>query len=526
MLSITKRTISIILSLAILITCANFCVNATDSEDVTIIKTVEQLNAIRNNLDENGKIYGKYRLGANITFSEGETFVPLGCSDSGGASAAFIGEFDGDGYTIKNITLKSNAASHSTLYLGLFSSNNGTIKNLIMENVNLEVTKCNYLSAGALAGTMYSSSGRGKIINCYVSGDINLQNPNVAVYSRMGGIVGTATAGATIEKVLNNANVKYESGSESVMLGGIVGENGAKVFGCGNNGNIEVVTKKGAYVGGIVGCISGTASVVQDCFNSGEIKAESDATCCLGGIVGSIGVANGITTKLLYNCNAGKVIPTANFEGGAYTGQMESVASGAIIGSFSGESRDNYYLEGTYSVASSKGTVSATKTTVEEMRNVAFDMVNTWYLPTNSSSIPQLKAWKNVVSIDINFPRDIDKVYRMVDISEPLLANAVYDDGSSEVINRASITHSPLAFGENTAGVSWRGESAETTFNTYYAGDSDFNGVVTVADILRGLDAITNGTELGVGMVAADVDKNSILNVTDIISTRKIILED
>lgn len=526
MLSISKRIFSLLLSLVILITCANIGVTAIDSEDVIIIKTVEQLNAIRDNVDENGKIYGNYRLGANIVFDENETFEPIGCSSSGGAAAAFIGEFDGDGYTIKNLKLKSNATSHSTLYLGLFSSNNGTIKNLILENVDLVVTKCDYLCAGTIAGQMYSSGGRGKIVNCYVSGNIILQNPSVSYYTRMGGIVGTMYNGTTVNKVLNDLNISYKSNnSESIILGGIAGENGGKVFGCGNKGNIEISIENGVYAGGITGCVIGKTSVIQDCFNSGEIKAESDMTMCLGGIAGALGQGQDVTTKLLCNCNAGKIEPKANFSGGAFTGQMAKVASGAIIGEFSGESRDNYYLEGTYSKAAEKGTINATKVSVEGMRNGALDKLTAWYLPTDTSAIPQLMAWKNIDSIEMVFSREIDKLYETIDINEPVLVQVVYDDGSTELIDKYIIS-SPVVSGENSATFSWRGKSVTATFNTYYAGDTDFNGAVEVTDIVCSLDAITNGTELGIGMAAADVDKNSVLNVTDIVKQRKIVLEN
>lgn len=526
MLSVSKRIFSLLLSLVILITCANIGVTA-DSEDVIIIKTVEQLNAIRDKVDENGKIYGNYRLGANLVFDENETFEPIGCSDSGGATASFVGEFDGDGYTIKNLKLKSNATSHSTLYLGLFSSNNGTIKNLILENVDFVVTKCDYLCAGAIAGTMYGSNGKGKIVNCYVSGDITLQNPKVSYYARIGGIVGTMYNGTTVNKVLNELNISYKSTNiESIILGGIAGDSGGKIFGCGNKGNPEVSTKMSVCAGGIAGCVVGNTSVIQDCFNSGEIKAESDMTMCLGGIAGSIGQAQGVTTKLLYNCNAGKIIPQANFSGGAFTGQMANIASGSIIGSFSGESRDNYYLDGTYSVAASKGELNAAKVSVEEMRNGGIDKITTWYLPTDTSVIPQLRAWKNVVNLELFYAREIDKLYKMVDISEPVKVEAVYDDGSKEIINRAFLEHSSFVLGENSATFSWRGKSGSETFNVYYSGDTDLNGTVEVTDIVCSLDAITNGTELGIGMVAADVDKNSVLNVTDIVKQRKIIFEN
>jgi hypothetical protein len=103
---------------------------------------------------------------------------------------------------------------------------------------------------------------------------------------------------------------------------------------------------------------------------------------------------------------------------------------------------------------------------------------------------------------------------------------AVYDDGSKEIINEAFIEHPTLVFGENSATFSWRGKSGSDVFNTYYPGDTDFDGTVNVTDVVCSLDAITNETELGIGMVAADVDKNSRLNVTDIVKQRKIIFEN
>ncbi len=526
---ILKRVTPVVLSFIILITCFNFSVNATD-DNATIIKTVEQLNAIRENTDANGKIYGNYRLGNNIIFEEGETFLPLGYKEGSNTAADFIGEFDGNGYTIKNITYKSSAESHTTLYLGLFAKNNGTIKNLIIENVGMQVTKCSYLTAGGIVGSMQSASGRGKIINCYVTGNITVENPNVSVYTRLAGVVGTISGGK-VNKVVSEVDINYTTtNDETVILGGIVADSRGHMYGCGNKGNITANVDTHFYAGGIAGYIQGTSAYIQNCFNSGNLEAESNESLCLGGIAGAISNALNtdgtlITkTQLLYNCNTGTITPNAKFSGGSFTSDKVSIASGAIMGFFNGESRDNYYLKGTYSVASSKGSIAAYESTVQGMREAGLDKVTTWYLPLDMNKSPQLQAWKNISSLDINYPSLADAEYKTLSIDDSVGVKARYDDGTSEVIGSAMISESTVKLGENKVTISWRGESEEKTYIGYRAGDVDFNGCVSVNDIITTVDSITNGTDLGMNVVAADMDKNDVLTVTDVVRIRDIIL--
>ena len=202
-----KKALSFFLTASLLITCAFSVVSATETDDgYTVITTVAQLDAIRNNIDESGKIYGKYRLGADIVFSNGETFVPIGNSPTGSTVIMFIGEFDGNGHTIKNLTAKSNVQKHNALYLGLFAYNNGTIKNLKIENFNVKITDCNYLYVGAFSGAMAGINSRGKIINCSANGSINIDKESKSFDTRMGGIVGANSLG-TISDSVSNVNI-------------------------------------------------------------------------------------------------------------------------------------------------------------------------------------------------------------------------------------------------------------------------------------------------------------------------------
>ena len=99
-----------------------------------LIETLEQLNAVRNNLNSH------FKLTADIDLA-GVNWQPIGASTSN----AFGGTFDGNGHTIKNLTINSSQA-----YVGLFGVIKGAkISDLIIESPNVMNTSN---STGALAG--------------------------------------------------------------------------------------------------------------------------------------------------------------------------------------------------------------------------------------------------------------------------------------------------------------------------------------------------------------------------------------
>ena len=81
---------------------------------------MDQLQAVNSNLG------GSYRLIADIDLS-GINFIPLGDGNS------FDGLFNGNGFTIRNLTLDLPASND----LGLFGVNSGTIEYLYL-------SKCRY----------------------------------------------------------------------------------------------------------------------------------------------------------------------------------------------------------------------------------------------------------------------------------------------------------------------------------------------------------------------------------------------
>ena len=227
--------------------------------------------------------YAEYtvNLNADIDLS-GNAWTPIG------TQTAYTGKFNGNGHTIKNLTVSGSSN------LGLFAkaADGAVIDNVILDNVNVNGTS---MYAGALVGNLANST----VSNVKVK-DGTIKGRNYA-----GGIVGYASGNSKIDNCDNAASVEatYRYG------GGIVGyitsnQNGiVTVSGCNNTGNIaNTAPSKGSYTGGIVGQSNG---VIENCTNSGQVTGSGES---LGGVVGEQRTYGSIT-----GCkNTGNVIKDDN----------------------------------------------------------------------------------------------------------------------------------------------------------------------------------------------------------------------
>ncbi len=142
----TKKTrlISLLVTISMLISMvAYFTINVAANTGATPINSAAALQAIADDLD------GDYILTGNIDLN-GVNFKPIGTVD-----APFTGTFDGDGYTISNLTLDSDDN-----FQGLFGVNNGTIRNVKMDST-CSIGGNAYV--GAIAG---KNASTGIIENC------------------------------------------------------------------------------------------------------------------------------------------------------------------------------------------------------------------------------------------------------------------------------------------------------------------------------------------------------------------------
>ena len=249
----------------------NFTVKAVYYKEIS---TKEQLKAIDD-------LWGNYRLTADIDLA-GESWTPLAfyMNDE---EVEFCGTFDGNGFKIKNITINQNGRTEG---IGLFSMNKGTIKNLGVENVNIAISYSGRNGMeyypGHYTGALVGINDGGKIINCYTTGTISMNDSENQI-GDVGGLIGRSSG--TIENCYSTVNVSSTLGSSSVAVGGLVGISGDVIKNCYATGNVTANGKSGAHAGGLVGWVNGQNSEIRNCYATGDVSASSRYSEA-GGLVG------------------------------------------------------------------------------------------------------------------------------------------------------------------------------------------------------------------------------------------------
>ena len=173
MKKLLEKSIAVILSIVLLIGILPVCnyevkaeILSEIPEGYTPIYTFEDLYNVRSNTS------GNYILMNNIDLAE---TAKGGKYDSGSGWACiprFTGVFDGNGYSISNMTLYGTTSEENNI--GFFEKigNNGIVKNLTLDNINIsmnaEKENSRYYHIGGIAGVNF-----GNISNCKVSGNIS-----------------------------------------------------------------------------------------------------------------------------------------------------------------------------------------------------------------------------------------------------------------------------------------------------------------------------------------------------------------
>ena len=315
--------------------------------DPYLIKTAEQLNAVRFHLSAH------YKLMANIDLSKWGQWLPIGDdisynlgNNSKDSQGLFTGIFDGNGHYVKGMTISINQEEpYLTGYgaqrqaFGLFnyvqSSSRGVagIKNLGMVNsrINIKYTRLTGQTdflIGNICGHAWSTTfSKCWTKGCKISVDLTkgpvsgaAGNHSNVVY---GGIVGTAET-IYVNDCGNSASFNLKANpSEDIeaQLGGLVGYSPfIRINRSFNTGNITMqkVNTPFAFVGGIIGRISdpfykNNHGYITDCYNTGKLKG--------GYHMGSIyAYSNGrIFAKRCYN--------TGKMSSCYYKGKFTSISS-------------------------------------------------------------------------------------------------------------------------------------------------------------------------------------------------------
>ena len=278
--------------------------------------------AKRVNAEEYGEKYADtyFELTEDIDLG-GKEWTPVGETVAdlimgGHEYFVFSGNFDGKGYTIKNLTIGTETSPYSGDVCGLFGATSGTIEDVVLENVSINYVGGKYNSAydfrmgGALVG--YSM---GDIVNCTVTGldfKAGSEGGYVALNS-VGGLVGVQDNGTTISD--SRVSGKIEETTKKGNVGGFVGTivKGSSAKYCGADVSVEVTGNgRGIAVGGFVGIGNGVTideTLIENCYATGNITGAEYA----GGFVGNISGLN------ISNCYA-KGNVSNSFVGASFMG--------------------------------------------------------------------------------------------------------------------------------------------------------------------------------------------------------------
>jgi hypothetical protein len=309
-----------------------------------------------------------YKQMDDIDLAPVPNWIPIGTTEH------FTGSYDGNGFTISNLTINDtiNIALNATTgnSLGLFGSiwANAVVKNIGL--VNCSIVGASNPNVGCVGGVV-GFNQFGTVQDCYVTGNVSGESSVGGVVGSSQGFSGTVTGGTVVGggSVLNCYFTGSVSGS--YYTGGVVGHvynsssstsSVTKVQGCYATGDVSGVE----HVGGVVGMSQ--SSIVQNCHATGSVSGE----VWVGGVVG-YAAGTGLVGGTVQYCYATGNVSGDDFVGGVVgyissstkvqycyaTGNVSSNYSaseefygcyvGGVVGSSNGGTVQNCYATGNVS---------------------------------------------------------------------------------------------------------------------------------------------------------------------------------
>ena len=322
-------------------------------EALQMIDSLEDLYNIRNKLD------GGYSLTRNLDFADDTSYADATAnkaaytvddfdddSDSGWEPiGSFIGNFNGNGYTISNLQINRNANNQS-LFGSIGSS--GIVRDLGLPDLKIEGAN----NSGALAGT-----NAGTVIGSYAVGEIDGNN-------KVGGLIGESQNGVVMN---SRANVLIRASGNDI--GGLVGRNTGAAAVIINSYASGAISGAG-WVGGLTGT---NDSKIISSYAIGNVAGRSRA---IGGLVGS----NSRASSEIINSYA--------------TGTVQISSSALRTGSFLGEMSNNAKVINSYAIGNVTGATGATIGALigrhpGNANNIARDVTNSYW---NSETAGQSRS--------------------------------------------------------------------------------------------------------------------------------------
>lgn len=324
-LALGENPISIVVTAPDGATQKTYTVTVTRKEAIPQHITISTADELMDFADKvnNGPYQGKdtadmlVELTADIDMS-GYTWTPIDFT----GDLLFFGTFDGNDYTISNLSI-TNAPENET-YLGLFGATTATIRDVHVSGEFVDKTDgiSNYWF-GPIAG--YTE---GDVTGC--TADFTVQGEDGNLRGQIiGGVVGYMyhapdDAPLTMENCVSYTTI---SGTVSAaFVGGVAGViANTETINCRNYGTLSISQTGYVFAGGITGQTQ-TGAVLEHCINYGDITHTTiNVTSLVGGICGRISTAS----QLICCTNNGDLDTMAGSTGGiagaTYYGDLDTV---------------------------------------------------------------------------------------------------------------------------------------------------------------------------------------------------------
>ena len=388
----------------------------------------------------NAEEYGEKYAGTYFELTEdidlgGKEWTPVGETVAdlimgGHEYFVFSGNFDGNGYTIKNLTIGTETSPYSGDVCGLFGATSGTIEDVVLENVSINYVGGNHSSGygfrmgGALVG--YSM---GDIVNCTVIGlDMKAgSDGSYVALNSIGGLVGIQDGGTTVSH--SRVSGKIEESTKKGNVGGFVGTlaKGSSAKYCGADVSVEVTGNgRGIAVGGFVGIGNGVTideTLIENCYATGNITGAEYA----GGFVGNISglnISNCYAKGDVSNCFVGASFLGTDAASNNYYGTVKNCYATGLVSDIS-SSAYAFAMQDTmnrstiqncyYNIQNTaKNTESAASLTIDDMKTDSFLNVlngssNVWTKRNNDTPAcgAEPADYSNVYEVLGNIPADL-----------------------------------------------------------------------------------------------------------------------
>ncbi|SHI76122.1 fimbrillin family protein [Bacteroides stercorirosoris] len=273
---------------------------------------------------------------ADIDLTGIDDWTPIGNVTS--SYNYFQGSYNGNGYTISNLKIKSGES-----YMGLFglvigesSSTPAVLTGIHLRNVDIDVSHNSNISCGAIAGTVSDAvitfcSAQGEIKT-----DMNLQGQ---AYNDSGGIIAD-NSGGTISYCRADVKVTAFSDSNTTSVecnaGGIAGINTGTILACEASGSKVSAKASSAktQAGGIAGKTSGGNYIASCASEVGKIIANSGGHEAYAG--GVVGLQSGVLYSSYARGDATAVGASTINMAGAIVGDNSSNDTDLCIGTGAG----------------------------------------------------------------------------------------------------------------------------------------------------------------------------------------------